>query len=152
MLPWMGAPTGAFGVTLTLAFVTLAVGFIAGAKKFGVVGYWTNMVPHMDLPWYMSPIKAAILVLEIIGLFIKHGVLGIRLLANMMAGHLVLLGILGLISTAAASSLYVWGPITGITVIGSALFSVMELFVAFLQAYIFMFLSALFISAAIHSH
>lgn len=152
MLPWLGAPTSSFSVTLSLAFVTLSIGFVFGVKKFGIAGYWWNMVPGMDLPWYMFPIKIMILAIEVLGLFIKHSVLGIRLLANMVAGHLVLLGVLGLISGAAAASASVWGITTSIAVAGSTLFSVLELGVAFLQAYIFTFLSALFISAAIHHH
>ena len=79
-------------------------------------------------------------------MLIRHLVLSVRLLANMVAGHLVLAGILGLIVVAAeTSSTGQWFIVTVIAVISSALFSVLELFVAFLQAYIFTFLSALFI-------
>jgi F-type H+-transporting ATPase subunit a len=91
-----------------------------------------------------------IFAIEVIGLLIKHLVLGIRLLANMVAGHLVLLAVMGL-AVAAASSPNYW-PTAVIAVVGSALFSLLELFVAFLQAYVFTFLSALFIGAAIHHH
>ena len=88
--------------------------------------------------------------IEVLGLFIKHAVLGVRLLANMVAGHLVLLAIMGLAVAAAAAPMW---PLTAtISVVGSALFSLLELFVAFLQAYVFTFLSALFIGAAVHHH
>jgi len=71
----------------------------------------------------------------------------------MAAGHLVLAAILGLILVAAESSATgQWLTVTVIAVIGSALLSLLELFVAFLQAYVFTFLSALFIGAAIHHH
>jgi F-type H+-transporting ATPase subunit a len=76
----------------------------------------------------------------------------VRLLANMVAGHLVLLGIMGLISTAATYSMGMWATVTGISVVSCTLFSILELFVAFLQAYIFTFLSALFIGASVHQH
>lgn len=152
LAPWMGTATGAFGTTLALAFVTFLTGMIAGMMKLGALGYWFNLVPHMDLPWYMFPIKLAIFAIELLGLFIKHGVLGIRLLANMVAGHLVLFGILGMIATAATASTGVWVTTTTVSVIGATLFCVLELMVAFLQAYIFTFLSALFIGASIHHH
>ena len=50
MIPWMGAPTGAFACTGGLAAVTFLTGLIMGSKKFGIVGFWTNQVPSMDLP------------------------------------------------------------------------------------------------------
>ena len=151
MLPWVGAPTGSFGVTLGLAAVTFATGLVMGSKKFGVVGYWKNQVPKMGLPVVLAiPIVPMLFAIEVLGLFIKHAVLGVRLLANMVAGHLVLLAIMGLAVAAAASPM--WGLTATISVVGSALFSLLELFVAFLQAYVFTFLSALFIGAAVHHH
>ena len=151
IIPFLGAPTGAFAVTLGLAVVTFATGLFFGMRKFGPLGYWKNQVPHMGLPWYMAiVIVPMIFLIEVLGLVIKHGVLGVRLLANMVAGHLVLLAVMGLAVAAASSSM--WGVTAVIAVAGSALFSCLELFVAFLQAYIFTFLSALFIGMAIHHH
>jgi F-type H+-transporting ATPase subunit a len=90
--------------------------------------------------------------IEMLGLCIKHLILAVRLLANMVAGHLVLLGIMGLITAAASASTGTWMTVTVISIVSATLFSVLELFVAFLQAYIFTFLSALFIGAAVHHH
>jgi F-type H+-transporting ATPase subunit a len=151
MLPWLGAPTASFSVTLALAAVTFATVIVAGSIRFGLLGFWKNQVPHMGLPMVLAiPIVPMLFLIEVLGLMIKHAVLGIRLLANMVAGHLVLLAIMGLAVAAANSSM--WGLTAGISVVGSALFSLLELFVAFLQAYVFTFLSALFIGAAIHHH
>ena len=152
MIPWAGAPTGAFGTTLGLAMIVFATTLTAGMLRFGPIGFWVNQVPHMDLPVWLSPLKLMIFVIEVVGLLIKHVVLGVRLLANMVAGHLVLLGIMGLIAAAAAAAPQTWALVTVISVLGSTAFSLLELFVAFLQAYIFTFLSALFIGAAIHHH
>lgn len=159
MLPWVGAPTASFGVTTGLAMVTVGTGIFMGTMKFGVLGFWTNMVPHMKLPPVLGQlIWLMLFFIEILGFFIKHTVLAIRLLANMVAGHLVLLGIMGLAFGAAAAVSFAdapdwqWYMTAGISVVASALFSCLELFVAFLQAYIFTFLSALFISAATHHH
>ena len=153
MLPWAGSPTASFSVTLALAGVTLATVVIAGMMKFGPLGFFVNQVPSMDLPLPLAIVlKPMIFAIEMLGLLIKHGILAVRLLANMVAGHLVLLGIMGLITAAATATLGTWATVTSISVVGSALFSLLELFVAFLQAYIFTFLSALFIGAAVHQH
>jgi F-type H+-transporting ATPase subunit a len=151
MIPFLGAPTSSFGVTLGMAFVTFATVLVSGILQLGFVGFWKNLVPHLGLPWYMAIIIVPmIFAIEVLAFCIKHAVLGIRLLANMVAGHLVLLAVMGLAVAAAGSSL--WGVTAAISVVGSALFSCLELFVAFLQAYIFTFLSALFIGMAIHHH
>jgi F-type H+-transporting ATPase subunit a len=152
MLPWLGSPTAGFGVTLALAFVTWLTGFIAGNRELGPVGFWTNMVPKIDMPWWLFPLKVVILIglffIEVLGMVIKHTVLGIRLLANMFAGHLVLLAILGM---AVAAGQYLALP-SVLSTTGAALLSVLELGVAFLQAFVFTFLSALFINSASASH
>ena len=153
MIPWVGAPTGAFACTGGMAAVTFLTGLVMGSKKFGVVGYWLNQVPSMELPALLSlPIKGLLFVIEVIGLFIKHAVLAIRLLANMFAGHIVLLGIMGVAFSAQAAMSSTWWVAAPIAVIASTIFSLLELGVAFLQAYVFTFLSALFIGAATHRH
>ncbi len=153
MVPWAGSPTASFSVTLALAGVTMLTVVVAGMLKFGFLGFFANQVPSMDLPLPLAIVlKPMIFAIEMLGLCIKHLILAVRLLANMVAGHLVLLGIMGLISAAATYSMGMWATVTGISVVGSTLFSILELFVAFLQAYIFTFLSALFIGAAVHQH
>ena len=153
MVPWAGSPTASFSVTLALAGVTMLTVVVAGMAKFGFVGFFTNQVPSMDLPLPLAIVlKPMIFAIEMLGLCIKHLILAVRLLANMVAGHLVLLGIMGLITAAAAYSTGLWATVTGISVVSCTLFSVLELFVAFLQAYIFTFLSALFIGASVHQH
>lgn len=162
MLPWVGAPTSAWGVTFALALITFATVVIAGMGEFGFIGFFANQVPTMDMPWYMAIVmKPAIFVIEILGLVIKHAVLSVRLLANMVAGHLVLLAIMGVAFGAQAALSFtgdngqvgiMWWVAATAAVVGCALLSMLELFVAFLQAYVFTLLSALFIGAAIHKH
>jgi F-type H+-transporting ATPase subunit a len=153
MVPWAGSPTASFSVTLALASVTFGTVVLSGMRKFGVLGFFANQVPSMDLPLPLAVIlKPMIFAIEMLGLCIKHLILAVRLLANMVAGHLVLLGIMGLISVAASYSMGLWATVTGISVVSSTLFSILELFVAFLQAYLFTFLSALFIGASVHQH
>jgi F-type H+-transporting ATPase subunit a len=88
-------------------------------------------------------------VIELVGLLIKHIVLAVRLFANMFAGHTVLAVILGFILAAKGALFYL---VTPVSIMGVILLSLLELFVAFLQAYIFTFLSALFIGFAVHPH
>jgi F-type H+-transporting ATPase subunit a len=108
-------------------------------------------VPHMDLPLPLAiALKPMVFVIEVLGMFIKHGVLAIRLLANMMAGHLVLAVIMAFILAAANS--VAWYGVAPASILGATALSMLELFVAFLQAYIFTFLSALFIGMAVHPH
>jgi len=153
MVPWAGSPTASFSVTLALAGVTLLTVIVSGMRKFGFFGFFGNQVPSMDLPLPLAIIlKPMIFGIEMLGLCIKHLILAVRLLANMVAGHLVLLGIMGLITAAASYSMGMWATVAGISVVSCTLFSVLELFVAFLQAYIFTFLSALFIGASVHQH
>jgi len=156
MLPWVGAATGAFSLTLTLAAFMLVHAIYAGSKNLGVVGFWTNMIPKLDLPLWMLPLKIVIcliiFVVEVIGLFIKHGVLGVRLLANIVAGHLVLTAVLGMIASAATLSFKLWGTVAVIASLAAATMSVLELAVCFLQAYVFTFLAAVWLASVIHSH
>lgn len=156
MVPWAGSPTATFGVTLGLAALTFAFGMVGSMARFGFFGYFKNLVPHMDLPLVMAiVIKPMLFVIELGGLLIKHAVLGVRLLANMMAGHLVLLAIMGIafsVQAAASFNTWQWGLAAVISVLASATLSLLELFVAFLQAYIFTFLSALFIGSVLHEH
>ena len=154
LIPWLGAPTGSFSVTLALAGCTFATTLIAGMFKFGPVGFWLNQVPSMDLPLPLAILlKPMIFAIELLGLCIKHAILAVRLFANMVAGHLVVLAVLGLIAGVASEPfLGSYGIVSFISVLGSTAFYCLELFVAFLQAYVFTFLSALFIGAAVHHH
>ena len=151
MIPWMGSPTGALATTAALALTTFAVVIGAGMAKLGPIGFLKAQVPHMDLPKPVAILLVPmIFVIEIMGLLIKHGVLAVRLLANMMAGHVVLAVLIAFIG-ASASSL-AWYAVAPASVLGATALGLLELFVAFLQAYIFTFLSALFIGMAVHPH
>jgi F-type H+-transporting ATPase subunit a len=156
MVPWAGSPTGNFGVTLAFAALTLTITVGSGMWRFGALGFFKNLVPHMDLPLLMQiPIFLMLLVIEFAGLLIKHTVLAIRLLANMVAGHLVLLGIMGVafsVEAVSQMSNFQWGIAAVISITACTAFSMLELFVAFLQAYIITFLSALFIGSVLHEH
>ena len=152
ILPWLGSATGALATTGALALVTFLVVIGAGMFNRGPVGFWIGQVPHMELPGPMAIVlKPMVFFIEVMGLVIKHFVLAVRLLANMMAGHLVLAVIVAFIAAATQGKI-VWASVSFFSVLGAVALSLLELFVAFLQAYIFTFLSALFIGMAIHEH
>lgn len=151
LVPWMGSPTGALAMTGMMALITLVTVIVAGSIKLGFVGFWKNQVPHMDLPKPLAVfLIPMIFLIEVLGLFIKHFVLSVRLLANMLAGHLVVAVIIAFIGASAAS--IAWFGVMPASLFGATAIMMLELFVAFLQAYIFAFLASLFIGAAVHPH
>ena len=113
----------------------------------------------MDLPPALKiALVPMIFVIEVVGFLIKHFVLSVRLLANMAAGHLVLAVLIAFIAAIAQQDFVTsyFSPafigVSGASIFGATALSMLELFVAFLQAYIFTFLSALFIGMAVHPH
>jgi F-type H+-transporting ATPase subunit a len=151
MIPGGASPTGSISVTAALALLTLATVITAGVRELGFVGYWLGIVPHLDVPALLKPFLWGLMFfIEVAGLLIRHVVLAVRLFANMFAGHVVLAVILGFILMAYHSlAFYLVMPAS---IGGVICLSLLELFVAFLQAYIFTFLSALFIGSAVHPH
>lgn len=167
VIPGLGSPTGNIGVTAVLALFVFGCVLYVGMKASGVGGFWAALLPSLDLPMYLKiPISILLWPIEFFGLLIKHFVLAVRLFANMMGGHTVLFVILAFVSVAANAWLPtqaghgsggalgwgMYGLITAASVGGQVFISLLELFVAFLQAYVFAFLATLFISAAVHPH
>jgi F-type H+-transporting ATPase subunit a len=151
LLPWLGSPTASINATAPLAVIAFLAGVCTGMKKFGPVKFWLGQCPPMDLPPVLKVfLVPMILALEIVGLLIKHSILAVRLLANIFGGHLVLAMIVGFIPAMAGSLL--WYGVTPLAVFGGTAICLLELFVAFLQAYIFSFLAALFIGMSVHQH
>lgn len=139
---WPGiTATGDIAVTATLAVFTFLVILISGFAYQGVL-FIRNIVPD-GIPLLLWPIMWPI---EFIGLFTKPFALAIRLLANMTAGHMIILVLLGFIFQ--FQSYFV----VPISISGSIAIYLLEIFVAFLQAYIFTFLTSLFISQVQHRH
>jgi F-type H+-transporting ATPase subunit a len=152
----MGSPTASIWVTGGLAVMSFIMMHACVIARYGFGAYLKTLWPTVDMPpgilfqvmGFM--ISALLAVLEFVGSIIKSGVLAVRLFANMFAGHLVLAFILLFIySSGKAFGLSAaWGGITLASVIGVVALSLLELFVAFLQAYLFTFLTALFMGMA----
>ncbi len=150
MIPGGASATGNVNVTGVLAVMTFGAVLLAGAKEQGPVKFWTSLVPKMDLPPLLKPILWVMMFfIEVAGLLIRHVVLAVRLFANMFAGHIVLTVILGFTMMAVG---WVSWVVTPASLLGVVALSLLEIFVAFLQAYIFTFLAALFIGTAAHPH
>jgi F-type H+-transporting ATPase subunit a len=139
MIPFGASATGNLSVTAGLALCAFIFMQITGIKAHGFLGHFKGLMPG-GVPIVIAPILVPI---EFLGMFTKPFALCVRLFANMMAGHAVIAAFLGLILVPAIALASV--PV-------SIAISMLELFVAFLQAYIFTMLTAIFAGTFIHQH
>ena len=152
-IPFLGSATGEISVTLVLAFVSFLATFIYGAKAMGVVGFFGNLIPDTGMTGAGGFLMSIFMFLiELMGFFIKHAILALRLFGNIMGGHAALGVILGFIAATANHGFALWGVVTVGSVLGQVGVGILELLVAFLQAYVFSFLATIFIAGAIHKH
>jgi F-type H+-transporting ATPase subunit a len=147
LLPYGATATGNVSVTAALAVMAFVMIEVAGMRAQGV-GYLNTVVYwNRDLPF---PIRVALSIImtpvEILGKLTKPFALAIRLFANMTAGHVLLLAIIGLIFLFGSYAIAV-GP-----VVMAVALTFLEIFVAFLQAYIFALLTSVFIGLIMHAH
>jgi F-type H+-transporting ATPase subunit a len=140
LVPYGATATGNIAVTGTLAILTLIVIELAGMRTLGW-GYVKTIVfwPHDMALGMKLPITFILTPIELIGKFTKPFALAVRLFANMVSGHVVLLALISLIFTFGS-----WILVPAPVLIAVSI-SVLELFVAFLQAFIFTLLSSVFI-------
>ncbi|MFM1889490.1 MAG: synthase subunit, partial [Planctomycetota bacterium] len=150
-----GTATASLAVTGALAFISFVVIQIHSIRELGFGGWLEHLCGGHDLVagpkglWLVVPV---IFVVEFLGLFIKPAALAIRLFANMVGGHTLMATLLGFGGLALSSGLSVLavGGIATLSGLFAVLIGVLEIFVAFLQAFIFMFLTAVFISVMSH--
>lgn len=140
LIPWIGGAnlTGNIAVTMVLAVFTLIITNINGNK-----GYWGHI---FWMPGAPVPVKILLMPIELVGVLTKPFALMIRLFANITAGHIVVLSLLSLIFIFKSVGM------SAVSVPFALFISVLELLVAFLQAYVFTMLSALFIGTAVADH
>ena len=137
--------TGSIFIPIALALIILFIMTIVTIFKNGLKGWFSSFIPS-GVP---IPILFILLPIEIGGLIIKPAALCIRLCANMFAGHVVLFSILGGFYVLAE---WIVAPFIAIPLLGPIALGIyiLEIFVAFLQAYIFTYLSAIFIGQMFH--
>ena len=132
------AATSTLSVTITLALMTWVFTHIEGIRENGAVKYFKSWIP--DVPKALYPL---IVPLEILGQFMRLISLSVRLYANMLAGHMLILVMIGLIFL---TSWYVF-PLS--VIVGTGFYFFEVVIVVTIQAYIFAALSAIYIGSAI---
>jgi F-type H+-transporting ATPase subunit a len=151
MIPLLGSPTASIWVTGGLAICSFVMFHGPAIAKMGFLPYLKSQWPHIDVPYIGPIISAGIFLIELMSSFIKGFVLAVRLFANMFAGHTVLATImLFIVMVGQGGYTNIWPVVTLTSVLSVVALSLLELFVAFLQAYIFVFLTALFMGMALH--
>lgn len=148
-----GTATASISVTGALALCSFVAIMIQGFRELGIKGQLIHLCGGPDLVYgskALWPVIPIIFVVELMGMFIKPAALAIRLFANMVGGHTLLATILGFGAMAASMPFLAKAGITVVSAVFAVLISFMELFVAFLQAFIFMFLTGVFISQMSH--
>lgn len=137
--------TGNIAVTMVLAFCT----FVA-VNLFGSKTYWKDVF-WPDVPWWLKVPLPIMPMIELFGLFTKPFALMIRLFANMLAGHMAMLVLVSIIFITASMGPLLNGALTAASVLFNIFMNALELLVAFIQAYVFTMLSAVFIGLAQHT-
>ncbi|HEY2783613.1 MAG TPA: F0F1 ATP synthase subunit A [Fimbriiglobus sp.] len=165
LVPYMPSPTAHIYVTGALALIVFVIIHAAGIKEHGGKGYLKTFTPHVHLEGGVGMkifewvLKVFMTGLEYLTAFIRAFVLAMRLFANMLAGHTVLFVILFFIRfvddplyqiPAAAGQDWMYWPVTFFSVLLNVALSLLEIFIAGLQAFIFTFLSAIYIGLAKH--
>ena len=140
LIPYSATFTSNIAVTVTLAIISFIMIQLGGIRQNGFFGYFKGLVPH-GIPVVLLPLM---ILVEILGLFTKPFALAIRLFANMIAGHIVILALIGLI--------FFMGTIfvAPVSIAFAVFIYLLEILVALIQAYIFTMLSSLFIGMAVH--
>jgi len=153
LVPWGASSTGNIMVTGAMAIISLIVIEVSGFLALGPGGYAKTI---FFAPKGMGPVGTAIMLVimtpvEIVGKLAKPFALMVRLFANMTAGHTVILSLIGLIFVFGEAAGIRWGVAGGAVGMSLAMM-LLEIFVAFLQAYIFAMLTSVFIGLIRHAH
>lgn len=136
--------TGNIAVTLVMALFTFILTTINGNKH-----YWVDIVNTPGVPWWLKLPVPLMPIVEIIGIITKPFVLMVRLFANITAGHIIVLGFVSLIFIFGAINAALGGAVSVVSVAFMLFMNLLELLVAFIQAYVFTLLSALYFGLAV---
>jgi len=145
--PFGANVTGNIAITMVLALITFFITIFSANKN-----YWTHIVNTPGVPWWLKFPLPLMPFIELVGMFTKPVVLMIRLFANISAGHIIVIGFFSLI--------FIFGEINAgmgygasiISILFTVFMSFLELLVAFIQAYVFTLLSALYFGMAVEEH
>jgi F-type H+-transporting ATPase subunit a len=136
--------TGNLAVTMSLALLTFIIILFSANKN-----YWHHVFAMPGVPVWVLFLLTPI---EILGVFLRPFVLMIRLFANMMAGHIIALSFFSLIFIFGAMNMWIGYGTSVVSILFTVFMTLLELLVAFLQAYVFTLLSAIYFGAAVEEH
>lgn len=139
--------TGNIAITFVLAIFTFSITTFSGNRN-----YWLHIFNPPGVPWWLKLPIPLIPFIELMGLFIKPFVLMVRLFANITAGHVIALGFFSLIFIFGAIKPALGFAVSPVSVAFTFFMSLLELLVAFIQAYVFTLLSALYFGMAVEEH
>ena len=139
--------TGSISVTLVLALFTFVITTFSANKN-----YWMHIVNTPGVPWWLKFPVPLMPIVELIGVFTKPFVLMVRLFANITAGHIIVLGFISLIFIFGNMSTALGYGVSIFSVVFAVFMGLLELLVAFIQAYVFTLLSALYFGMATEEH
>lgn len=139
--------TGNLAVTGVLALFTFIITTFSGNKY-----YWEEIFNAPGVPWWLKLPVPLMPIIEIVGMFTKPFVLMVRLFANIAAGHIIAMGFFSLIFIFGDLIPYLGYAVSPVTLIFTVFMSVIEILVAFVQAYVFTLLSALYFGMATAEH
>ncbi len=140
LVPGFATATSGISVTAGLAIMAFLMIQVSGMREYGVFGHFKNLIPH-GLPTWLLPIMLPV---EFLSMFTKPFALCVRLFANMTAGHVVILSLISLIFIMKTAYM------AAVSVPFALFIYLLEILVAFLQAYIFTMLTSLFIGMSVH--
>lgn len=139
--------TGNISITLVLALFTFVITTFIGNKN-----YWQHIINAPGVPWWLKIPVPLMPVVEIVGVITKPFVLMVRLFANMTAGHIILLGFMSLIFIFGNMNIYAGYGVSVFSLAFGVFMSMLELLVAFIQAYVFTLLSSIYFGMAMEEH
>ena len=145
--PFGANVTGNIAVTMVLALLTFFITTFSANKK-----YWVHIVNTPGVPWWLKFPLPLMPFIELVGMLTKPVVLMIRLFANITAGHIIAIGFFSLIFIFGALNPTMGYGASVISIIFTVFMTLLELLVAFIQAYVFTLLSALYFGMAVEEH
>jgi len=139
--------TGNISITLVLALFTFVITTFIGNKN-----YWKHIFNAPGVPWWLKFPIPLMPIVEFLGVLTKPFVLMVRLFANITAGHIIILAFMSLIFIFGNMNVYVGYAVSAFSIAFGIFMSMLELLVAFIQAYVFTLLSAIYFGMAIEEH
>lgn len=144
IFPFGANVTGSISVTFALAAITFVITLINGNRH-----YWGHILAMPGVP---KPVLLILTPVEILGVFLRPAILMIRLFANITAGHIIVLSFFALIFIFGEINAGLGWGVSVFTLVFTIFMSLLELLVAFIQAFVFTFLSAMYFGAAVEGH